>query len=40
MLSAELCERFRVEMLKELRLRVQGARVRSFKDLIRPPLRR
>jgi hypothetical protein len=40
LLSAELCERFRVEMLKELRLRIQGARVRSFKELIRPPVRR
>jgi hypothetical protein len=40
LLSAELCERFRVEMLKELQIRIPGARVRSFKDLIRPPRRR
>lgn len=40
LLSAELCVRFRAEMLKELQMRIPGARVRSFKDLIPPPRRR
>jgi hypothetical protein len=40
LLSAEVCERFRTEMLRELQMRIPGARVRSFKDLIQPTRRR
>lgn len=40
LLSAELCARFRAEMLREIQMRIPGARVRSFKDLVHPPRRR